>query len=174
MKKLLFYLVSSVIMGSAFGQTDKDTANLLKVGSDMPEFTLQSIDGKTLTSDDLYGKVVLINFFATWCGPCNQELPLVEKDIWAKYKDNKDFVLVVIDREEPIDKVKPFVEKKMWTMPFYLDEKKEVYTKFANRFIPRNYLFDREGRLVLNSMGFKKEEFETLKKEIDAQMKKVR
>ena len=51
-------------------------------------------------------------------------------------------------------------------MPFYLDEKKEVYTKFAVRFIPRNYLFDKEGRLVLQSMGFKKDEFEALKKQL--------
>ncbi|MFA6126487.1 MAG: TlpA disulfide reductase family protein [Bacteroidales bacterium] len=171
MKKLLFLMILVSVMHPAFSQTAKDTANLLKVGSDMPEFALKSIDGKTLTSDDLYGKIVLINFFATWCPPCNQELPLVEKDIWAKYKDNKDFILVIIDREEPLDKVKPYVEKKKWTMPFYLDEKKEVYLKFATRFIPRNYLFDKEGRLVLVSMGFKKEEFETLKKEIDNLLK---
>ncbi|TSA35909.1 MAG: TlpA family protein disulfide reductase [Porphyromonadaceae bacterium] len=172
MKKLLSLLIVALIMQTAYSQTDKDTANLLKVGSDIPEFTVKTLDGKTLSSDDLYGKVVLINFFATWCRPCNQELPLVEKDIWAKYKDNKDFVLVIIDRAEKAEVVKAFVEKKKWTMPFYLDEKKEVYSKFATRFIPRNYLFDREGTLVLNSMGFKKEEFEVLKKEIDDLLKK--
>jgi hypothetical protein len=51
-------------------------------------------------------------------------------------------------------------------MPFYPDEKKEVYSLFATKFIPRNYLFDKESRLVLNSMGFKKEEFEVLKRQI--------
>jgi peroxiredoxin len=174
MKKLLALLITVFLMQSAYTQVDKDSTNLLKVGSDMPEFTLTGLDGKTLSSDDLYGKVVLVNFFATWCGPCNLELPLVERDIWAKYKDNQDFVLLIIDREEKAEKVKPFVEKKQWTMPFYLDEKKEVYTKFATKFIPRNYLFDREGTLILNSMGFNKEEFEVLKNEIGDQLKKQR
>ncbi|MFA5817486.1 MAG: TlpA disulfide reductase family protein [Bacteroidales bacterium] len=172
MKKLLFLFIASVLMQTAFSQVDKDSTNLLKLGVDMPEFSLMTLDGKSISSDDLYGKVVLINFFATWCGPCNQELPLVEKDIWAKYKDNKDFVLVIIDRAEKAEIVKPFVEKKKWTMPFYLDEKKEVYSKFATRFIPRNYLFDKESRLVLNSMGYKAEEFDVLKKEIENLLKK--
>jgi peroxiredoxin len=172
MKKLLLFLISAFLMQTSYSQTDKDSTNLLQVGSEMPEFSLMTLDGKSVSSDDLYGKVVLINFFATWCAPCNLELPLVDKDIWAKYKDNKDFVLLVIDREEKAEKVKAFVERKKWDMPFYLDEKKEVYTKFATRFIPRNYLFDKESRLVLNSMGFNKEEFEVLKKEIGSMLKK--
>jgi len=150
---------------------ERDTTNHLNIGDEMPEFTLKTLDGKTVTSDDLYGKVVLINFFATWCGPCNSELPLVESDIWAKYKDRKDFMLLIIDREETADKVAPFVEKKKFTMPFYLDEKREVYNLFASRFIPRNYLFNKESQLVLNSMGFKKEDFDALKKELDALLK---
>ena len=170
MKKLLF-LLPLFAFQIAFGQAEKDTANLLKVGEDMPEFTITGLDGKTLSSDDLYGKVVLVNFFATWCPPCNQELPFLEKDIWAKYKDNDNFALVIIDREEKAEVVKAHIEKKKWTMPFYLDEKKEVYEMFATRFIPRNYLFDKEGRLVLQSMGFKKEEYEVLKKQVDDLLK---
>jgi peroxiredoxin len=171
MKKLLFILISFVAVQALYCQTDKDTANLLKVGEDIPEFTLITLDGKTVTSDDLYGKVVLINFFATWCPPCNLELPALEKDVWAKYKDNEDFMLLIIDREESAQVVKAHLAKKNWTMPFYLDEKKEVYSKFAIRFIPRNYLFDKESRLVLQSMGYKKDEFEVLKKKIDELMK---
>jgi peroxiredoxin len=171
MKKALVILSLMFAALSAGAQTDKDTANLLKVGDDMPEFTLTTLDGKKVTSDDLYGKVVLINFFATWCPPCNQELPLVEKEIWAKYKDNKDFILLIVDREEKPDVVRKHIEKKGWTMPFYLDEKKEVYSIFANRFIPRNYLFDKQSRLVLQSMGFRKNEFEDLRKQIDSMLK---
>jgi peroxiredoxin len=166
MKKLLVILLCSLLVPAAFSQADKDTTNLLKVGSDMPEFTLTSIDGKTITSDDLYGKVVLINFFATWCGPCMLEMPELNKDIWQKYKDNEDFVLLVVDREEKPEVIKAWVQKKKYDMPFYPDEKKEVYSLFATKFIPRNYLFDKESRLVLNSMGFKKEEFEVLKRQI--------
>jgi hypothetical protein len=100
------------------------------------------------------------------------ELPVVDREIWAKYKNNDNFVLVIIDREEKAEKVKQFVLNKKWTMPFYLDEKKEVYLKFATKFIPRNYLFDQQGRLVLNSMGYTKVEFEALQVEIETLLKK--
>ncbi len=145
----------------------KDTSDVLLVGQYIPEFTIKSLDGEEISSDDLFGKVVLINFFATWCPPCNLELPLVESEIWAKYKDNKDFQLLIIDREETAEKVIAFLEKKKYTMPFYLDPKREVYSMFATRNIPRNYLFNKESQLVLSSMGFKKDDFEVLKKELD-------
>lgn len=151
---------------------DKDSTSLLKVGDEMPEFTVTTLDGNTVTSDDLYGKVVLINFFATWCGPCNLELPFVEKDIWAKYKDSKDFVLLIIDREEIAEKVGPFIAKKKFTMPFYLDPKREVYGKFATKYIPRNYLFDTQSRLVLSSMGYNVEDFKVLRRELALLLKK--
>ena len=171
MKRILALLVSLVLMQTGYSQKEQDTTNLLKVGDEMPEFTLVTLDGKTVTSDDLYGKVVLISFYASWCVPCNLGLPLVERDIWAKYKDNEDFMLLIVDLEETTELIQPYVEKMKWTMPFYLDEKKEVYTQFAVRFIPRNYLFDKEGRLVLQSMGFKKDEFEVLKKQLDEMLK---
>ena len=171
MKRILALLVSLVLMQTGYSQKEQDTTNLLKVGDEMPEFTLVTLDGKTVTSDDLYGKVVLISFYASWCVPCNLGLPLVERDIWAKYKDNEDFMLLIVDLEETTEIIQPYVEKMKWTMPFYLDEKKEVYTQFAVRFIPRNYLFDKEGRLVLQSMGFKKDEFEVLKKQLDEMLK---
>jgi len=174
MKRLLTLLITFTLMQAAYSQADQDSTNILKTGSDMPEFTLTGIDGKTVSSDDLYGKVVLINFFATWCAPCNMELPVMEKEIWAKYRNNPDFVLLIVDREEKIEKVKAFVEKKKWTMPFYLDEKKEVYSLFATKFIPRNYLFDREGTLVLNSKGFEREDMKVLDLEIGSQLSKKR
>ena len=145
---------------------DKDTTDLLKVGDEMPEFTVSGLDGKAVTSDDLYGKVVLISFTATWCVPCNLMLPILEKDIWTDYKDNEDFVLMIIDREEPELKVAQFVEKRKYTMPFYLDPARVVYSKFALDYIPRNYLFDTQGRLILNSQGHKAENLKVLKREV--------
>lgn len=172
MKKIISLLIGYFMMQAAYGQADKDTTNLLELGSGMPEFSAVTLDGTGISSDDLYGKVVLINFYATWCVPCNFGLPLVEKDIWAKYKDNEDFVLLIFDREETAEVVKAFIEKKKWTMPFCLDEKTGVYSKFATKYIPRNYLFDRESNLVLKSNGFSKEQLGVLKTEIENQLNK--
>jgi peroxiredoxin len=145
---------------------DKDTTNLLKVGEEMPEFTVAGLDEITISSDDLYGKVVLVSFTATFCVPCNLMLPFLEKEIWNVYKDDDDFVLLIIDREEPAAKVSQFVENKGYTMPFYLDPAREVYSRFALDFLPRNYLFDKQSRLVLNSRGSKTENLKVLKREL--------
>lgn len=171
MKKLLSLLTLAIFIQSAYSQDDKDSTSLLKLGADLPEFSSMTLDGKIISSDDWYGKVVLINFYATWCVPCNLQLPLVEKEIWAKYKDNEDFVLVIFDREEKAEVVQAFITKKKWTMPFCLDGATEVYSKFATKFIPRNYLFDQESRLVLKSNGFNRDEFMVLKNEIEALLK---
>ena len=167
---LLFLFFTLLAFGPAAAQL-KESGDILLVGEDMPEFTVLTLDRKEIDSDDLFGKVVLINFFATWCPPCNQELPHLEKEVWAKYKDREDFVLMIIDREEPGGKVEEFVKKKGFTMPFYIDPKREVYSLFAEKNIPRNYLFDKQGRLVLQSMGFKKEDFASMVKELDKLLK---
>jgi len=175
LKRMKFFTVLFVgltLMACPLLAQEVDSANLLNTGVEMPEFKLNSLDGKTITSDDLYGKVVLINFFATWCPPCNMELPQLQKDVWEKYKDNGDFVLLVVDREETAEKVSSFVRKKKYTMPFYLDPKREVYGLFATQYIPRNYLFNRESQLVLVSKGYSKEDFATLKREVDALVKR--
>lgn len=71
----------------------------ISLGDAMPAITLSSeIYGK-VTPADLKGKVVLVSLFATWCGPCQIELAEVQKTLWPKYKDNKDFKLLVIGRE---------------------------------------------------------------------------
>lgn len=71
----------------------------LALGSEMPQFSLNSSVYGDLNSADLKGKVVLVSMFATWCGPCQLELAEIEKELWPKYKDNPNFKLVVIGRE---------------------------------------------------------------------------
>ncbi|MDD2571117.1 MAG: TlpA disulfide reductase family protein [Bacteroidales bacterium] len=165
-----FLLLILLTLGSANAQLTQ-SSDVLKLGEDMPEFTILSLEGKELSSEELYGKVVLINFFATWCPPCKRELPELEKEVWTKYKDREDFVLMIISREEVSGKVLEFVKENKYAMPFYLDPKREVYNLFATKNIPRNYLFDKQGRLMLHSMGFKQSEFDTMVSEIEELLK---
>ena len=74
-------------------------AQELKKGDKLPDFHLKSAVYGDISSTELKGKVVLVSLFATWCGPCQLELAEIEKTLWAEYKDNKDFVLLVIGRE---------------------------------------------------------------------------
>jgi len=171
MKKSFSLLVFLLLCVNLIAQEAHEASNILLIGQQMPEFTVTTMDGKTLSSDELSGKTVLINFFATWCGPCLRELPSVQKEIWNKYKDNEDFILLIVSREEKPEKVMPFVKEKQYPMSFYSDIDRSCYSQFAEKYIPRNYLFDKSGKLIYQSIGFKEKEFSLLLANLEEQLK---
>jgi peroxiredoxin len=147
-------------------------AQELEKGDAMPKFELTSSVYGDIKSADLKGKVVLINMFATWCGPCQTELAEVQKTLWPKYKDNKDFVMLVIGREHTDEQLQKYNERKQFAFPLYPDPKREVFSLFAEKYIPRAYLFDQEGKLVYASVGYSEEEFQILMDTIESVLKK--
>lgn len=146
-------------------------AQELKKGDKLPTFQLKSAVYGNVSSADLKGKVVLVSLFATWCGPCQLELAEVEKVLWPKYKDNKDFVLLVVGREHTDEQLKTYNERKKFTFPLYPDPKREVFSLFAEKSIPRAYLFNKQGEAVYTSLGYEKEEFGRLLNAIEAALK---
>ena len=142
-------------------------AQELKVGDALPEFELKSSVYGDIKPADLKGKVVLVSLFATWCGPCQKELAEVQSTLWPKYKDNKDFKMLVIGREHTDEDLQKYNERKKFTFPLYPDPKREVFSLFAEKSIPRAYLFDKEGKLIYASMGYTEEEFKKLMETIE-------
>ena len=138
-------------------------ADVVKVGDALPAFRVLSDEGKTLLStDDLKGKVVLLNFFATWCPPCQKELATVKETLWPKYKDNDQFALVVVGREHDEKELAKYNEKKGFTFPLYPDKNRSIYAAFAQSLIPRSYLIDKEGKVIHATKGYTEEEFAEL------------
>ncbi len=146
-------------------------AQELNKGDKLPEFQLKSSVYGDVSSEGLKGKVVLVSLFATWCGPCQKELAEVQARLWPKYKDNKDFVLLVIGREHTDEQLKTYNERKKFTFPLYPDPKREVFSLFAEKSIPRAYLFNKEGEAIYTSIGYEKEEFDHLMNTIEEALK---
>lgn len=144
----------------------------LGIGQRLPAFTISN-DQQTIKSQDLKGKVVLINFFATWCGPCMQELPQMQQ-LWATHKSNKNLVILLIGREHTQSEITAFKAKKGFELPMYPDEKRTVYSLFATQYIPRNYLIDAKGNIAYASVGFEQEEFNKMLSKVDELLKQQR
>lgn len=117
-------------------------------------FTLTALDGKTYSLAALRGKVVLLNFWATWCPPCRKEMPDMEK-LSRTYSDKGLVVLAVSD--EPRETVAPFIEKQRYTFPVLLDPDRRVHGAFDVEGIPKSFIFDREGRLAAEAIDARTE-----------------
>jgi peroxiredoxin len=143
---------------------------LVKVGDMAPDFTLKYTDGSEFTLSALRGKVVMLQFTASWCGICRGEMPHIESRIWQPHKDNADFVLVGVDREEPREVVEEYTAKLGTTYPMLLDDKGDVFASYAVRKsgITRNVLIDRDGRIVKLTRRFEEAEFNDLVATIDS------
>ena len=148
-----------------------EQATIVKDGHTAPDFEVQMFDGSTIKLADLKGKVVLLNFWATWCPPCRAELARVEKDIIERFK-GKPFVFIPVSRGEKRETVAAFREKMGYTFPMGLDTESTIYKKYAQTYIPRNFLIDKKGKVVKASVGYDEAEFAELIKLIEETIKK--
>ena len=155
MKKLLLSVFALAVVLSASAQSDENL--LVKEGDMVPDFKVTMFDGSVIDiKEDMKGKVVLVNFWATWCPYCVKELDIAQKEIIDRFKD-KNFFFLPISREDPLDKIEQFRKDKGFTFPMGTDFKREIYSLFAKQTIPRNFLVDETGKIVYIKTGYSDE-----------------
>jgi len=116
------------------------------------DFTLTDLQGKSWHLRDLRGKVVLVNFWATWCPPCRKEMPDLEA-LYDKYKEQGFVVLAISDEEAA--KVAPFLAERKISYPVMLDPGRKVHKLYQVEGIPKSFVYDREGRMVAQSIDMR-------------------
>ena len=172
MTKLFLFILMAFAVGSVLGQTvnEPDKATLLIKDQTVPSFKFEISKGKVVSFSDYKGKIVLINFFATWCGPCRRELPLVQEQIWNKHKDNPKFAMLTFGREHAWEEVLKFGKDLNFSFPLLPDPKRKVFSLFASEGIPRSFLVDESGKIIYLSQGFDETHFTELKNLIDSKL----
>lgn len=136
------------------------------LGEMAPDFELVTLSGEQLKLTDLRGKNVLINFWATWCGPCVEEMPAINR-LYAKYKDN-DFEVVGINMtkfEYKRDEIEPFVKDMELTFPVVLEKQGNIIDQYQVYNIPTSYFVNKEGIVKLKAGPMTFEQLEQYYKE---------
>ncbi len=166
-------LISIFICNLSPGQTRKVYENdyLVKIGDMAPDFTIRDAGGTTYRLSDLRGKVVMLQFTASWCSVCRTEMPFIEKEIWQVKKD-AGLLVVGIDRDEPADKVIQFRKDIKVSYPLALDPGANIFGLFTVKEagVTRNVIIDGSGKIIFLTRLYKKEEFEQMKKVIFAEL----
>jgi peroxiredoxin len=139
----------------------------------MPEIEFKLTDGSTVKTSDIKGKVVMLQFTASWCSVCRKEMPHIEKEIWQKHKSNKDFALFGMDMDEPLDKVKKFASDMKITYPLALDPGGDIFYTFAAKGagVTRNIIVDKNGKIAYLTRLYKIDEFNEMKEVIELLLK---
>jgi len=125
-------------------------------------------DGRTTSLKELRGKVVVLQFTASWCSVCRTEMPHLEADVW-KAHENKNLVLIGVDRDEPMEKVQKYHKDMGITYPLALDPGADIFGRFANKRsgVTRNVVIDPTGKIVYLTRLYDTAEFNAMLKVID-------
>ncbi|QQS50313.1 MAG: TlpA family protein disulfide reductase [Bacteroidota bacterium] len=162
------FLLISLLAISLPAQEEDDPGYLVSIGQLAPDFEMQLTTGEVLRLYDMRGKIVMLQFTASWCGVCRQEMPFIENEIWQPLKTNPHFALFGIDRDEPLEKVIWFSEKTQITYPLSLDPGAAIFQLYAEKEagVTRNVIVGADGRILYLTRLFNREEFDAMKEVI--------
>lgn len=135
------------------------------------DFVLEDMDGKSHSLHDYRGKVVLINFWATWCTPCVREIPSMER-LYQALRD-KPFIVLAVNQWENADHVFPFMGQLdvFPTFPILFDPKSEVSQAFGVKGLPTSYIIDKQGRAVFRAIGGREFNHVEIRQQVEALLK---
>ena len=177
--KLLFLLIITTTYSMAqlksipHQEIPEEYGYIVKSGQPLPDLELMLADGKKISTADMKGKVVMLQFTASWCSVCRKEMPHIENEIWLRHKNNPDFLLIGVDMDEPLEKVKKFAADMKITYPLALDPGAKIFYTFAAKGagVTRNVIIDKNGKIVYLTRLFKEDEFREMKEVIDFLLK---
>jgi peroxiredoxin len=149
---LLLLFLYFPVEGGEENLYSKIKISLIKGDKKVPDFSLNDISGKKVAVKEFKGKMILLNFWATWCGPCKEEMPSLEA-LHRQFK-GKNFVLLTVSVDyEGIKPVQEFINKYQYTFPVLLDPTCETLDLFDVKGVPTTFLIDKKGKMIGKATG---------------------
>jgi len=167
-KKLFAAVIISFLITSAVSckkrEVDTASAPPASVGNVAPDFKLNDVNGKAVELSEFKGRVVLVEFWATWCGPCGEFTPILN-ELYKKYKE-KGFVILALTSEGNEDTITSYIKDNNVTYTVLLADMKTI-RRYGVISIPTSFLIDKEGKIVEKHMGFADDSLQKLSQEIE-------
>jgi peroxiredoxin len=138
---------------SASHGLESEPDHSVSAGDRAANFKLEALDGHTVSLESLKGKVVFLNVWATWCGPCREEMPSMET-LYTDFKNKKDFMMLAVSQDtKGRAVVAPYVEKNGYHFTILLDPQNSISESYNLSGVPETFIIDRKGRIVAHHMG---------------------
>lgn len=135
------------------GESARQEREVVPAGDKAADFKLEQLNGTTLSLDQLKGKVVFLNIWATWCGPCREEMPSMET-LYDEMKGNKDFVMLAVSQDtKGRSVVAPYIAQYGYNFTVLLDPENKVGESYDVSGVPETFIINRNGRIVAHHMG---------------------
>lgn len=146
------------------------SAFALSVGERAPEIGLRDLDGNRITMSSLRGNVVLVDFWASWCEPCAEEMPVLER-LYQRYRD-QGFRVVAVSQDRQVSNVRSFLRQHSVSFPVVHDASHQVAGRYRPPRMPSSYIIDRNGVVRHVHAGFRSEDARTMEREIRALLRR--
>ena len=156
-----------IFVSYLFSLTPDERGYIVKVGDKLPEFIMEFPYGSQINIADLIGNITMLQFTASWCSVCREEMPHIEKEIWKRYK-KVGLSVIGIDRDEPAEVINKFAKEVKVTYPIALDIGADIFALFADRNsgVTRNIIIDQNGKIAFLTRLFDPVEYIEMKKVI--------
>lgn len=170
MKKHFVAFCCLLLISFSCSLDDPSDHNIFENGHKVPSFSFTTLDGTTANIDDYKGKTILLNFFSTWCSPCMKGLPVIQEQIQDGI-DNDNLVVLAFGRGHDAKELTEWNATHKFTFLICPDDDQSTYEIFFSKYIPRNVVISKNGKIILQECGYSEKGFQriidTIKKDLE-------